>query len=446
MRSARLFVALLILVGVAGALISGASLYSRFIYIGLFLVLVSFLWGWVEVRSLQVERSSRTLRANVGDIFEEHFEVTNRGPWLNLWVEVLNASPLPFAAGSRLLTMVGGKQKRIYTARSWLTRRGAFPLGPTVLTCGDPFGLFRFRRQFPASATLIVLPMIFEIASFPQPPGLLPGGRVIRKKTMDVTPHAAGVREYVPGDPLKRIHWPTTLRQNRLMVKEFEEDPQAEVWLFLDAQQEVHFEKKERIAEQQAEDLLFKVDALLFGRRPPFRLPPSTLEYAVSITASLAHYFVQQRRAVGLATSGKADTIIPAERSQRQESKILETLAFVEARAARSLASLVTAQARHLPQGSSAILITPSTANDFLLAVEDLIRRKLRPVVVLLIADTFGGPKGSEDLARALAERNVPVCPIRCDDDLPQVLSAFASFTPSQEFRLWQRPPLSLWI
>ncbi len=443
MRSGRLFVALLILVGVVGALISGASLYSRFLYVGLLLLLANFLWGWLAVRALHVERYSRTLRANVGDIFEEHFEITNRGPWLDLWIEVHNASPLPFAAGSRLLTMVGGRQKRIYTARSWLTRRGAFLLGPTTLTCGDPFGLFRFRRQFPAEATLIVLPMIFEIASFPQPPGLLPGGRVIRKKAMDVTPHAAGVREYVPGDPLKRIHWPLSLRQNRLMVKEFEEDPQAEVWLFLDAQQDVHFEKSEGTAEQQAEALLFKVDALLFGRRPQFRLPPSTLEYAVSITASLAHYFIQQRRAVGLATSGKADALISAERSERQESKILETLAFVEAKAQHSLASLVAAQARHLPQGSSTILITPSVSADLLLAVEDLLRRKLRPVVVLLIADTFGGPKGSEALARSLAERNVPVCPVRCDDDLPQVLSGFTSFIPSQEFRVWQRPPLS---
>lgn len=442
MRSGRLFVAFLVLVGLVGALISGAPLYSRLIYSGLLLLLVNFFWSALAARSLKIERYTRTLRANVGDIFEEHFEVFNPGPLLNLWVEVRNASPLPYAAGSRLLTMVGGRQKRMYTARTWLTRRGAFPLGPTILTCSDPFGLFRFQRQFPPKATLVVLPMIFEIASFPQPAGLLPGGRVIRKKAADVTPHAAGVREYVPGDPLKRIHWPTTLRQSKLMVKEFEEDPQAEIWLFLDSDAEAHFAKPDSLLEQQAESLLFKVDALLVARRPQFHLPPSTLEYSVSIAASLAHYFIQQRRAVGLAVSGKADTIIPAERSERQESKILETLAFVETQSERSLVSLVAAQARHLPSGSSAILITPSVSGDLLVAVEDLIRRKLRPVVVLLIADTFGGPKGSEALARSLAERNVPVCPIRCDDDLAQVLSTF-SFLSSQEIQVWQRPPLS---
>ena len=48
-----------------------------------------------------------------------------------------------------------------------------------------------------------------------------------------------GVREYVDGDPLNRIHWMSTARRDRLMVKEFELDPQSDVWIFLDAEREV---------------------------------------------------------------------------------------------------------------------------------------------------------------------------------------------------------------
>ncbi len=131
--------------------------------------------------------------------------------------------------------------------------------------------------------------MTFPIASFLSPPGLLPGGQVIRRKSMDITPHAAGVREYVTGDPMKRIHWPTSARRGQLMVKEFEQDPQAEVWLFLDAQQKVQAHKSFVTPEIPLENLLF-------SRRPKLTLPPSTLEYEISIAASLAHYFIEQKR------------------------------------------------------------------------------------------------------------------------------------------------------
>ena len=442
MRAGRLLVAILILVGAAGAAISGAAVYSRLLFVGLLLVVVSALWSWAASRWLRVSRHTRTRRANVGDIFEEHFEVTNGSYLLNLWIEVLNESPIPGAAGSRLLTLVGGHRTRSYTSRTWLTRRGAFELGPTVLTSGDPFGLFRIPRNFPARESLIVLPMIFDLASFSSPPGLISGGPVIHRKAADVTPHASGVREYVPGDPMKRIHWPTTVRRGQVMVKEFEQDPQAEVWLFVDAQDTVHFEKRLPEQDQSADPLLFKVDAFLFSKRPEFHLPPSSLEYSVTIAASLAHYFIGQRRAVGLVTSGRAYTAIPAERSERQESKILETLAFVEARSSLSVAGLVTAQGQQLAQGSSAILITPTVSPELLMAVDELQRRNLRPMVVLLTSRDFGGPPGTDKLMRSLTERNIPVCPIRRDDDLGAVLAAFASTSVSQDVHIWQRPPL----
>ena len=444
MRAGRILVGLLILLGLIGALVTGAKVYSRLLYLGIALVAVSAVWTWLMVRSLQLERSTRTLRATVGDLFEEHFEVRNQSYLLNLWAEVLNESPIPNAAGSRLLTLLGGRQKRSYTSRTWLTRRGAFPLGPTSIATGDPFGLFRASRSFPAAASLVVMPMILDLISFGLPPGLLSGGQVIPRKAPDVTPHAAGVREYVPGDPMKRIHWPTTVRRSQIMVKEFEQDPQAEVWLFLDAERKVHFEKPQAAEQPRADSLLFKVDTFLFARRPDLRLPPSSLEYAATISASLARYFLMQRRAVGLVTSRRSYTAIPAERSERQETKILELLAFIEAESTLSVGDLVAAaaQGQQIPTGSTAILITPTVSPELLAAADDLRRRHLRPVVILLVAESFGGPAGSEKLLRSLAEQRVPVCPVYCESDLVSTLVTFASTSLSPDMHVWQRPPL----
>jgi uncharacterized protein (DUF58 family) len=253
---------------------------------------------------------------------------------------------------------------------------------------------------------------------------------------MDITPHAAGVREYAPGDPLKRIHWPTSARRGQLMVKEFEQDPQAEIWIFLDAQQKAQ-------AQKPFETPSIPLESLLFSRKPKLTLPPSTLEYQISIAASLAHYFIEQKRAVGFVTEDRAYTMISAERSERQENKILETLAFLEGKGDLPVAALVGAQARQLPQGSSVILITPTVSMDLLLAADDLQRRNLRPVVVLLAAESFNGKAGSDKLAAQLLEQRVPVCLVYCEADLGQALSTFSSNIFSQDATAWQRPVLS---
>ena len=221
----------------AGRFTSGSFIWACL------LLVIAWLLTVPALRGIRVERQARSLRASVGDIFEEHFEISNTSRLPKLWLEVANETTIPHATGSRVLTFLRAKQKRIYTARTWLTNRGGFPLGPTTITSGDPFGIFRVSKSYPANASLVVLPMIFPVAEFLSPPGLLPGGKAIRRKSIDITPHAAGVREYVPGDPMKRIHWPTSIRRGQFMVKEFEQDPQAEVWLFLDTHKNAHVAK-----------------------------------------------------------------------------------------------------------------------------------------------------------------------------------------------------------
>ena len=437
MTPGRVFVLLVIIVGGVGTAVNGADFYVRLLYLGALLLVLAWLLTALSLRGVTAERRARANRAAVGDVFEEHFEISNNSRLTKFWLEVYNETTIPHASGSRVLTILRGRQKRSYTARTWLTQRGGYALGPTTISSGDPFGIFRSTKQFPAIKNLVVFPMLFQVRDFLSPPGLLPGGKAIKRKSIDITPHAAGVREYVHGDPLKRIHWPTSMRRDQLMVKEFEQDPQAEVWLFLDTHKSVHASKP-----VDNEDVP-PVDDLLLLRRKKVKLPPSTLEYSISITASLAHYFIGQRRSVGLVTATESSyKVIPAERSERQEGKILESLAFIQAESSVVLPSLVTAQMGQLPQGSSAIVVTPIVWPELLLAVDSLQRRNLRPLVVLLMSRSFGGRQSNEDLANSLAERNVPVCRVYCEADLSEVLSSFTTNTFSQE-AAWRLPALS---
>ncbi len=436
MSAGRVLVALLIVTGLVGSLVSGAAFYTHLLVVGVILVVGAWAWVQLVARGLRLSRTPDFYRASVGDILKEQYEIRNTSRLPGLWVELENEMDLPTAAGSRLLTRLRPREKQTYVARTWLTRRGGFPLGPTTLKVSDPLGLFHAVRQFPAERTLVILPMVFPIQSFLSPPGLVAGGAVIRRKTTDITPHAAGVREYVNGDPMKRIHWPTSARRGSLMVKEFEQDPQAEVWLFVDAQDKVQ-------AQKPYETPAMPIENLLFSRKPKLTLSPSTLEYEISIAASLAHYFIRARRAVGFVTEDRAYTMLAAERSQRQENKIMETLAFVQGRGSQSISALAGAQAGQLPQGSTVILITASTALDLLVVADDLQRRRLSPVVILLAAESFGGQPGSKEVYQRLIAQRIPTCLVYCDSNLEQTLTTFSAHNTVQDVNTWQRPTLS---
>jgi uncharacterized protein (DUF58 family) len=436
MNVGRVFIALLISAGIIGSFLSGADFYAHMILLGVLLTVGARLWISIVARSIRLNRQPDFWRASVGDIFKEQYEIVNTSRLRGGWVELYNEMPLPAVSGSRLLTRLQPREKQTYVARTWLTRRGGFPVGPTTLTISDPLGLFRIRRRFSAERSLVVLPMIFPVQEFMTPPGFLPGGQVIRRKTSDVTPHAAGVRSYVAGDPMKRIHWPTSARREQLMVKEFEQDPQAEVWIFLDAQASIQ-------AQKAYVTPAMPLESLLFSRKPRLTLPPSTLEYEISVAASLAHYFIAQNRAVGFVAQDRAYAMIPPERSQRQETKIMETLAFIEGKGDMSISALCSAHARLMPRGASAILVTATTSAELLVATGDLLLRKLHPMVVLLDAESFDGKAGAAEIVRRLGDQQVPVLLLQCGVDLAAGLSSLAPSSLSQNVITWQRPTLS---
>ena len=184
---------------IIAAAVWGSPIYYRLIYLWGLLLISSWAWTQLSLRGVRVSRHARTTRQQVGQVFEERFELDNDSRLLRLWIEIRDESTLPGSAGSRVLTWIGGRQSRSYLSYSWLTRRGLFTLGPTMITSGDLFGLFSISQTIPSHHALLVTPFLVELQSFPSPAGLLPGGRSLQRRTLEVTPYAAGVREYSPG-------------------------------------------------------------------------------------------------------------------------------------------------------------------------------------------------------------------------------------------------------
>ncbi len=413
---------ILFLIGVIFIVSRLPELAQNLIFSRLFIFLTLFfgfsgLFSVFSIIGLKFFRTTRANRKQVGEIFSENFEVINRSIFPKVWVKISDQAEMLRGSGSRVLTWITGMKSRTYIAYSLLEKRGWFDLGPTQIETGDLFGLFLLSKKFAAQSRLLVIPFTFDLQKFPDPFGILPGGRALRQKTLDVTPYAAGVREFVHGDPLKRIHWPTSARKQKLIVKEFEKDPLAEVWIFIDMRGEVHL--REEVKEKTGLS-----DLWWMRQERVFQLQPDTEEYAISIAASIAKYYIRLKRDVGLVTSGRGFTILPAERGERQLGKILETLAVLRAEGDLPFWGLISSQLAHLARGSTIILITPSGDQKILTVVMELIQRGLMPVVILIDPASFGGADHAYELVARLVDRGVLTFLIHKGDDIKAALES----------------------
>jgi uncharacterized protein (DUF58 family) len=407
------------LVSMVGVFMLGSlqgGFFLRLAYLCGFLIIASWIWSIFSIRNFKLTRFARGLRQQLGQVFEERFEVTNYSRFMRPWLAVTDESGLPGSGGSRVLSRIARREVRNYSAYTLLVKRGQIHLGPTIYSASDPFGLFLAKREVKGEQSLLVLPYIVELNSFPFPPGLLPGGIAKRQKTQDVTPHAGSIREYAPGDSLNRIHWPTSIRKDKLMVKEFEEDPRADVWIFLDADHDVNISIEQDYIPP-------KVDHLwMWHKREEVKLPADTFEYAVSAAASISSYFIKQGQSVGLSSASKQMVILPAERGERQLGKILETLAFLQSDGRLPLAGLVQSQFMQLPRGSTVVLITASPYKEVVVAVDELLFRDMRPVVVLVDPASFTNVYGSKKIYEDIRTRRVPVTRVTYGADLHYAL------------------------
>ncbi|MEA2452566.1 MAG: hypothetical protein QOG04_1276 [Actinomycetota bacterium] len=116
-----------------------------------------------------------------------------------------------------------GRREASYKLRP--SRRGRFEIGPVEMTCVDPFALARVRRVTGGTANLLVYPKIDQLVL----PRDLGERRSLSVSALRSPTGATGedfytLREYVEGDDLRKIHWPSTAKRQRYMIRQ-EETP-----------------------------------------------------------------------------------------------------------------------------------------------------------------------------------------------------------------------------
>ena len=344
------------------AYITGIRLAYSLLYALVLLFVISYLWSRLSAENLELERSSPEGQYQVGDRFEEQFVIQNRS-WIPVpLIELTDFSNLPGYNPGRVFSLKGRRSRR-WTSRGQFKQRGLFTFGPVELRYGDPFGLFPRTLRVPGSRSVVVYPVIRSVGALEALAPSTAGDEQPRGRVLDLPPNATTIREYVPTDSVKRIHWASSARLARLMSRSFETREGGDAWIVLDVQASVHAGEA----------------------------PDSTLEYAMSMAASLADAALRRGSAIGLVSNDSQLSMIEAARGDQQRKKLLEHFTLAQADGTVSLASLLTSQRQQWQHRGGLIVITPSGDERWLEALLDLGVRGNRSLVIYLDPRGFGG-------------------------------------------------------
>ncbi len=347
---------------VAAAMITTSPIAYWLLYALGGLVAVSYLWTRSAARSIRLRRRLRSHQVTVGDEVQEDFQLINTSRLPILYVEIDDHSELPGYQAS-VAESLAPRQRKRWRSQGAAGRRGLYRLGPIDLRIGDPFGIFASEQRVNVRSTIVVYPPISIMADVEIPAGSMVGTSRSSIRTHQVTSDAGGIREFQPGDPLKRIHWLSSARRAQLLVKEFDLEPTASLWIALDLDRAVQVGHGDE----------------------------STEEYGVKIVSSLAHQFIRDNKPVGFAAlSRQTSYLIEPQKGLKQLWRILETLAVVQATGTAPFHEFLSSHAPALGRGASLVAITPSADPRWLVGLTQLGHRAIYPLAVAMDGSTFG--------------------------------------------------------
>ena len=343
---------------------------SRTAFLMVYAALATMLVGWIVARrrlNLHVERSDLPARMREGQTTEVTLRVEGRKRASTIIIEeTLDGSlsrpvKLPVAAIAK-----GQTVEHSYTLAP--TRRGVYEIGPTTALWSDPFGLTTHRQHLAGPTTVIVHPSTERVDD-----------RVLTRMWEDppVRPPISkpwptgfefyGMREYVPGDDLRRVVWSAVAKTGRMLVRESEQGITDHVSIVLDTDAEWH---------------------------SPGR-PSDTFELAVKVAASLGARHLKDGFSVTLTAND--ERLGTSLRGSRARLTLLDALARVDLTRTplKTVADDLIGDSR---RGAHFAVITPHVDRDMTTTLRLLLERGASVVIAKVVWEE----SDPESLARAV--------------------------------------------
>jgi uncharacterized protein (DUF58 family) len=396
MKRQRIFVIVVLVALLALALVSGSILLLRLFFLSLLVTAVSYVWVRWSLHGLSVDSTQPPERLEVGDTFQREVIIYNPGKLPRLWLRVKDDTDLP---GHQDTASINIARQSVYCwqANFKCRKRGRYHLGPVTITAADPLEIFTSNRTLGKEKEITIYPAtidlpLFNLASF-SGSGHSSGYQSIKS----IRTHASSVREFTSGDSLHHIHWRSTARMGKLMVKTFDADrsynPPKVAWILLDMNEKAHFGRGDETSE----------------------------EYAITMAASIVKKCLQSGIVAGILASDKRHSLIKPETGEKQLWDILETLALMKANRGPALSELSLYYLDSFRHNPLVIIIATSASENLAEVVAQLRNRVASMVVILVDAASFGGPPRSSQMAKTLIRSGAQVYTIGKGTNLVKV-------------------------
>lgn len=234
--------------------------------------------------------------------------------------------------------------------------RGVYEVGPVEITRADPFGLCRSVQRLGTPQRIAVHPRLLPLR--PLPTG---ASANLEGPSSDLSPQGTvtfhRLREYVVGDDLRTVHWPSTARLGKLVVRHNVDTAQPYTVVLTDLR--------------------------------PERYSAVTFEEALDVTASILTSLASDRAPVQLRlTSGER----LGGANQRETETLVDLLTEVAPRPEGSLAVELDLLRRERG-GTALVVVTGKLEEDTLPAVAALRRRYDHLVVASLVPASAAVPR-----------------------------------------------------
>jgi uncharacterized protein (DUF58 family) len=363
------------------------------------------IWSTYCLRQLSYQRQFSEQRVLFGEQITLSLAVENAKLLPLPWLEIEDTVP-------RALTMTGQHTRvsivgetavleNLFSTR-WYERvtrrytlqcnaRGVHKFGPTRLRSGDVFGFISNEESLENWQYLLVYPLVVPLTRFSLPARHPFGDRRAPRRLLEDPSRVIGIRDYVYGDSLRRIHWKATARTLQLQSKVYEPTTTYTMILFLNVNTQFD---------------------TIYG------LQPELQELAICAAASVSNWALNEGYAVGLyantlmfmpeesvyteaepeskeeqelsatvAAQLKRRRIhLPPATSEEQRSRIMDVLARIQPYFGSTLEDIIHAERSRLPAGATIVVIT-STINDQLLDTLARLKQSGHAVTILFVGD-----------------------------------------------------------
>jgi uncharacterized protein (DUF58 family) len=332
--------------------------------VGFALILaVGFVLVWLRRGGITVRRSVSPARTSVGGPVRVELIVEAAGR-IGLGPVLLSDHIARELGPSPKLALPGGVRRRQRgVAYTFVPRmRGRYNIGPVEITHTDPFGAVRRRQKASGTSKLLVVPSYEEISVLPTATQRI--GVIRHSPLVGHGDEFYALRQYTEGDDLRKIHWPTSMRQGDLFIRQ-----------------------EELLAEPRALIVLDTAASKHHGTGPG-----ASLEAAVSAAASVGTLALRKRMRLEVITT---DGPLLKTRSP-SETEFLEGLAVLKpSRGSKITSALERTYRPAAGRPALVVVISPDLRRDELRAVALRLRGPVAGAIVWIDAASYA-PKGAQ--------------------------------------------------